>query len=155
MPVAQRGNSDLFIFTDGVTTVLIMFQECQMMKACLGTAHRQTSSTVDENGEEKEVDIVYPVNALAFHPVHGTFATGGGDGVVALWDAQTKRRVRQYPKLGASVAALDFSSDGRFLVVGVSPGFEDGREEEDVDPSLVKVVVRELGENEARAKAAK
>lgn len=120
--------------------------------------HRQTSTMPAEEGEgggEKEVDVVYPVNALAFHPVHGTFATGGGDGVVVLWDAQTKRRVRQYPKLGASVAAIDFSADGRYLAIGVSPGFEDGGEDENMDPSLVKVVVRELSEHEAKGKAAK
>jgi cell cycle arrest protein BUB3 len=27
-------------------------------------------------------NMVYPVNAIAFHPVYGTFATGGGDGTV-------------------------------------------------------------------------
>ena len=27
-----------------------------------------------------QVDTVYPVNALAFHPKWGTFATGGCDG---------------------------------------------------------------------------
>ena len=117
--------------------------------------HRQTSTTQDENGEEQEVDIVYPVNALAFHPVHGTFATGGGDGVVAMWDAQTKRRVRQYQKLGASVAAMDFSPDGKYLAIGVSPGFEDGKEDEEADPGLIKVVIRTLAENEAKGKAAK
>lgn len=122
--------------------------------------HRQTSTTTvtdPETGESKEesVDIVYPVNALAFHPVHGTFATGGGDGVVALWDAKTKRRVRQYQKLGASVAAMDFSPDGKFLAIGISPGFEDGFEEEEIDSSLVKVIVRELADGEAKGKAAK
>ncbi|KAF2482954.1 nuclear pore complex subunit [Neohortaea acidophila] len=117
--------------------------------------HRQTTKTVDQDGAEKDVDIVYPVNALAFHPVHGTFATGGGDGVVALWDAKTKRRVRQYQKLGASVAAMDFSPDGRSLVVGISPGFEDGSEDEEVDRSLIRVVVREFAEGEAKARAAK
>lgn len=124
--------------------------------------HRQTSTSTmptsegEEEGEQEvEVDIVYPVNALSFHPVHGTFATGGGDGVVAMWDAQSKRRIRQYPKLGASVAAMDISADGRFLAVGVSPGFEDGMEDEEMDASQVKVVVRTFGENEARGKAAK
>ncbi len=43
-------------------------------------------------------DIVYPVNALAFHARYGTFASGGGDGTVALWDAEAKRRMRQIPK---------------------------------------------------------
>lgn len=117
--------------------------------------HRQTTKTQDEDGQEQEVDIVYPVNALAFHPVHGTFATGGGDGVVAVWDAQTKRRVKQYPKLGASVAAMDFSPDGKLLAIGVSPGFEDGKEEEETDQSLVKVFVRKLAENEAKGKPPK
>lgn len=117
--------------------------------------HRQTSTTVDENGAEEEVDIVYPVNALAFHPVHGTFATGGGDGAVALWDAKTKRRVRQFQKLGASVAAVAFSPDGKFLAIGVSPGFEDGFEDEEIDKTLVKVVVRELADGDIKAKSSK
>ncbi|KAK4544875.1 hypothetical protein LTR36_003779 [Oleoguttula mirabilis] len=120
--------------------------------------HRQTSTMPAEEGEEegeREVDIVYPVNALAFHPVHGTFATGGGDGVVAMWDAQTKRRVRQYPKLASSVAAMEFSGDGKYLAIAVSPGFEDGQEDEEMDASLVKVVVRELSESEAKGKPAK
>lgn len=117
--------------------------------------HRQTASQPAEDGTEQEIDIVYPVNALAFNPVHGTFATGGGDGVIAFWDAQTKRRIRQYPKQAASVAALDFSSDGKYLAIGVSPGFEDGTEEEETDQSQVKVVLRELGENEAKGKVAK
>ena len=96
---------------------------------------------------------MYPVNALAFHPVHGTFASGGGDGFVALWDGVAKRRIRQYQRYPASVAALSFSGDGRFLAVGVSPGFEDGKEGE--GEGVVKVFVRELGEGEARGKGGK
>jgi len=107
--------------------------------------HRQTSPD--------GVDVVYPVNALAFHPVHGTFASGGGDGVVALWDGVAKRRIRQYQKYPASVAALSFSADGRFLAVGVSPGFEDGTEGE--SEGVVTVFIRELGETEAKGKGAK
>ena len=116
--------------------------------------HRQASTlpASENNPEEEKVDIVYPVNALAFHPSFGTFATGGGDGAVAIWDANTKRRVRQYKELGASVAAVGFSGDGKFLAVGVCPGFEDGMEDEEVQPELCRVVVRELGESEARGK---
>ena len=130
--------------------------------------HRQTSTVPatttaagegEEGGEQQqqeEIDIVYPVNALSFHPLHGTFATGGGDGVVALWDANTKRRIKQYGKLGASIAALDFSPDGgSFLAVAASPGFEDGREDTEPDPSQVKVFVRVLAEGEAKGKPAK
>ena len=95
------------------------------------------------------VDVVYPVNALAFHPKHGTFASGGGDGFVALWDGVAKRRIKQYQRYQSSVAALSFSGDGKFLAVAVCPGYEDGRE---VGEGQVGVFVRELGEGEAMAK---
>ncbi|MCJ1474736.1 hypothetical protein MMC13_003396 [Lambiella insularis] len=107
--------------------------------------HRQTSP--------EGVDVIYPVNALAFHPVHGTFASGGGDGFVALWDGVAKRRIRQYQRYPASVAALSFSADGKFLAVAVSPGFEDGNE--GLGEEVVKIFVRELAESEAKGKGAK
>lgn len=100
------------------------------------------------------IDVVYPVNALTFHPAHGTFASGGGDGVVALWDGVAKRRIRQYQKYPASVAALSFSSNGKYLAIAISPGFEDGKEDL-ADADNVKIYIRELGETEAKGKGAK
>jgi cell cycle arrest protein BUB3 len=99
-------------------------------------------------------DIVYPVNALAFNPIHGTFASGGGDGVVALWDAVAKRRIRQYQKYPSSVAAVGFSNDGKYLAVGVCPGFENGQEDY-TGEGATHVFIRELGETEAKGKGAK
>jgi len=99
-------------------------------------------------------DVVYPVNALAFHPVYGTFASGGGDGTVALWDAGAKRRMKQYQKFPHSVAALAFSADGRYLAVGVCPGFETGQEDYSAE-GQTSVFIRELGETEAKGKGAK
>ncbi len=110
--------------------------------------HRQAAPEGDGT------DIVYPVNALTFNPVHGTFASGGGDGVVALWDAVAKRRIRQYQKYPSSVAAVAFSSDGKYLAVGICPGFEDGKEEYSAE-GATKVFVRELGETEAKGKGTK
>jgi cell cycle arrest protein BUB3 len=98
-----------------------------------------------------DVDVVYPVNAIAFHPVHGTFATGGGDGVVAIWDALAKRRIRIYPKQASSVAAVSFSSNGKYLATAISPGFEDGQDE--IGEGTVGIFIRELGENEVKRKA--
>jgi cell cycle arrest protein BUB3 len=118
-------------------------QESQARKYAF-KCHRQPS---------EGMDVVYPVNALAFHPTHGTFASGGGDGVVALWDAVAKRRIRQYQRYPESIAALSFSGDGKNIVIAVSPGFEDGREE--VVEGSVKVFVRELGDTEAKGKAGK
>lgn len=132
------------------------FDEEQNQNTYAFKCHRDKSTTTDESGETKPLDIIYPVNAVAFHPVQqSTFATGGGDGVIALWDAKTKRRIRQYAKLPSSIAAMEFSPDGRSLAVGISPGFEDGMENEEPDPQLIKVYIRQLGENEAKGKPAK
>lgn len=114
--------------------------------------HRQ-AAPADENGAGGG-DIVYPVNALAFHPAYGTFASGGGDGTVALWDAEAKRRMKQYQKFPDSVAALAFSADGRHLAVGVSPGFETGMEDYSGEGKAM-VLIRELSDTEAKGKGAK
>lgn len=132
------------------------FDEEQNQNTYAFKCHRDKSTTTSESGETLPLDIIYPVNAIAFHPVQrSSFATGGGDGVIALWDAKTKRRIRQYAKLPSSVAAMEFSADGRSLAIGISPGFEDGMENEEPDPQLIKVFIRSLGENEAKGKPAK
>ncbi|EWC47909.1 hypothetical protein DRE_02791 [Drechslerella stenobrocha 248] len=100
---------------------------------------------------EGDIDVVYPVNALAFHPTYGTFASGGGDGVVALWDGVAKRRLRQYQKYPASIAAMGFSSDGKYLAIASCNGFEDGKES--VPSPDNKLFVREMGDNEAKPKS--
>lgn len=111
--------------------------------------HRQTAPE-DEGGG----DIVYPVNALAFHPVHGTFASGGGDGTVSLWDAEAKRRMRHYSNLGNGVAALAFSCDGRYMAMGLCPPFETGQEDYSAE-GQTKLIIRVLAEGEAKGKSAK
>ncbi|KAI0197536.1 WD40-repeat-containing domain protein [Astrocystis sublimbata] len=110
--------------------------------------HRQTQTTPTSDGP---TDVVYPVNALAFHPTYGTFASGGGDATVALWDADAKRRMKVYQKFPDSVAALAFSSDGRQLAVAVCPGFETGMEDYSGE-GRTRILVRVLGENEALPK---
>lgn len=101
---------------------------------------------------EGGMDLVYPVNSLAFHPVYGTFASGGGDGVVSLWDGMAKRRLRQYQKFGANVASVSFNKDGKYLAVGTSGGFEDGRPDGECPPETVKVFIREMAEGEGKGK---
>ncbi|KIH89360.1 cell cycle arrest protein BUB3 [Sporothrix brasiliensis 5110] len=111
--------------------------------------HRQAAPE-DEGGG----DVVFPVNALAFHPRYGTFASGGGDGTVALWDAEAKRRMKQYQKIPNSVWALSFSGNGRYLAMGVAPGFETGQEDYS-GAGKTQIIVRELSETEAKGKGGK
>jgi cell cycle arrest protein BUB3 len=48
--------------------------------------------------------------------VFGTFATGGCDGYVNIWDGAAKKRLFVLPKFPSSVAALSFNHDGSLLV---------------------------------------
>ncbi|KIJ59972.1 hypothetical protein HYDPIDRAFT_32701 [Hydnomerulius pinastri MD-312] len=81
--------------------------------------HRQTI---------EDVDHVWPVNALAFHPVYNTFASAGSDGTVSIWDHKVKKRLRQYPKYSAPIPSVAFNCDGTRLAVGVSYTWDDGEE---------------------------
>lgn len=85
--------------------------------------------------------IAYPVNSAAFHPVYGTFATGGCDGMVLLWDGMNKKRITQLPKYPSSIASLDFSADGKLLAITSSYTYEMGdRQEQAKDEVYVHVV---------------
>ncbi|KAF8958904.1 WD40-repeat-containing domain protein [Flammula alnicola] len=79
--------------------------------------HRQT---IDD------VDHVWPVNSLAFHPVYNTFASAGSDGTVSIWDHKVKKRLRQYPKFPGPVAAVAFNCDGTKMAVGISYTWDEG-----------------------------
>ena len=46
--------------------------------------------------KEDGVENIYPVNAIAFHSHHNTFATGGSDGFVNIWDGFHKKRLCQF-----------------------------------------------------------
>eukprot|EP01027_Heterolobosea_sp_BB2_P003958 GEZU01005955.1.p1 GENE.GEZU01005955.1~~GEZU01005955.1.p1 ORF type:complete len:191 (+),score=35.35 GEZU01005955.1:591-1163(+) len=72
------------------------------------------------------VDTLYPVNAMAYHPIYGTFATGGCDGMVNIWDGNNKKRLCQYHKYPTSIAALAFNYDGTYLAIASSYTYENG-----------------------------
>ncbi|XP_020099764.1 mitotic checkpoint protein BUB3.2-like [Ananas comosus] len=95
-----------------------------------------------------QYDTVYPVNTIAFHPIYGTFATGGCDGYVNVWDGNNKKRLYQYARYPSSIAALSFSRDGRLLAVASSYTFEDGNKPHEPDA----IFVRNVGEVEVTPK---
>ncbi|ELR24656.1 WD domain, Gbeta repeat-containing protein [Acanthamoeba castellanii str. Neff] len=94
------------------------------------------------------VHTVWPVNCIAFHPI-GTFATGGCDGYVNVWDGQNKKRLCQFHKYPTSIASLDFSSDGQYLAIASSYTFEEGERDHPLD----QVFVRQVAEAEVKPKA--
>lgn len=110
---------------------------------------------------EDGTDTVYPVNAIAFHPVHGTFTSIGGDATWAIWDPTAKKRIRQYPKMASPLSAAAISSDGQ--IQAVASGFENVVEQDDeirrepLPPSDVQVAtvihVRTAAMDECRPRA--
>ncbi len=79
--------------------------------------HRQTIDGVDH---------VWPVNALAFHPIHNTFASAGSDGIVSIWDHKVKKRLRQYSKFSNPVSSIAFNCDGTSMAIATCYTWDDG-----------------------------
>lgn len=98
--------------------------------------HRQT---IDE------VDHVWPVNSLAFHPIYNTFASAGSDGTVSIWDHKVKKRLRQYPKFNSPVSSIAFNKEGTKLAMGISYTWDEG-EGGLKSAQQPMVVVRKLGD---------
>ncbi|KAJ3505650.1 hypothetical protein NLJ89_g7306 [Agrocybe chaxingu] len=99
--------------------------------------HRQTIG---------DTDHVWPVNALAFHPTYHTFASGGSDGTVSIWDHKVKKRLRQYPKFVGPVGALAFNCDGTRVAVGVGYMWDEGEEGMRSNQVTPWVGVRKVGD---------
>ncbi|TPX31953.1 hypothetical protein SeMB42_g07677 [Synchytrium endobioticum] len=86
-------------------------------------------------------ETVYPVNALAYHPIYGTFATGGADGFVSTWDGFNKKKLKQFQKYPASIASLAFNSTGTLLAVASSYTFEDGEKDSPPDSVYIRTIL--------------
>jgi len=70
--------------------------------------------------KESGIEYIYPVNAISFHRDFNTFATGGSDGLVNIWDGANKKRLCQFHKYPTSIASLAFSNDGSVLAIASS-----------------------------------
>ncbi|EMC97473.1 hypothetical protein BAUCODRAFT_453387 [Baudoinia panamericana UAMH 10762] len=80
--------------------------------------HRQQTS--------KDVSNVFAVNAISFHPQHGTFSTAGSDGTFHFWDKDAKHRLKGYPEVGGTISATDFNRSGSIFAYAVSYDWSKG-----------------------------
>ncbi|CAF0808142.1 unnamed protein product [Adineta ricciae] len=81
--------------------------------------------------KEGAIENIYPVNAIAFHKQYGTFATGGSDAFVNMWDGANKKRLCQFHQYPAGITSLAFSPEGNMLAIASSYNYEYGS-----DPQL-------------------
>lgn len=101
--------------------------------------------------KENNIELIYPVNAISFHNVWNTFATGGSDGYVNIWDGFNKKRLCQFHHYDTSISSLAFSQDGSTLAIACS--YMDEQEsppEPQTNP--ICVYVRYVSEQESKPK---
>ncbi|KXL41404.1 hypothetical protein M433DRAFT_150423 [Acidomyces richmondensis BFW] len=82
--------------------------------------HRQPSTS------DRTVSNVYAVNAISFHPQHGTFSTAGSDGTFHFWDKDAKHRLKGYPEVGGTISATSFNRTGNIFAYAVSYDWSKG-----------------------------
>ncbi|ELU09330.1 hypothetical protein CAPTEDRAFT_21337 [Capitella teleta] len=100
---------------------------------------------IKEDGVEK----IYPVNAIAFHSQYNTFATGGSDGYVNIWDGFNKKRLCQLHRYPSSIAALSFSHDGQMLAIASSYMYE---QDEMANTPPDTIYIRRVSDQETKPK---
>ncbi|CAK9292203.1 unnamed protein product [Gordionus sp. m RMFG-2023] len=108
------------------------------------------------------IEKVYPVNAIAFHKQYGTFATGGSDGFVYIWDAYNKKRLCNFHRYPNQITSLAFSPDDNFLAISSSHlhNFSESDTHSDMvdkegdyySDRIDRIFVREVSEKETKPK---
>ncbi|XP_061412259.1 mitotic checkpoint protein BUB3 [Lethenteron reissneri] len=99
--------------------------------------------------KDNGVELIYPVNAIAFHNVHNTFATGGSDGFVNIWDPFNKKRLCQFHRYPTSIASLAFSMDGSMIAIASSYMYE----QEDIVHPADEIYIRNVTDAETKPKS--
>lgn len=84
--------------------------------------HRNNSPT------DRNTSLVYSVNDISFHPVHGTFSTAGADGTFHFWDKDAKHRLKGYPDVGGSIVSTDFNRTGNIFAYAISYDWSKGHQ---------------------------
>ena len=74
----------------------------------------------------RDTQNVYSVNAISFHPQHGTFSTAGSDGTFHFWDKDAKHRLKGYPEVGGTISSTGFSRQGNIFAYAVSYDWSKG-----------------------------
>lgn len=103
--------------------------------------------------QSTNAEIIYPVNTLSFHKKYNTFATGGSDGFVSIWDGKSKKRLVQFHKYPTSISSLSFSSDGGNLAIACSYQHVDEEYDNLRDVPSDNIYIRRLNDNEVRCKS--
>ncbi|KAH7913204.1 WD40-repeat-containing domain protein [Hygrophoropsis aurantiaca] len=80
----------------------------------------------DQTPSAKDQSLVYAVNDISFHPVHGTFSTCGSDGTIHFWDKDARTRLKTFDAAPGPISATAFNRNGTIFAYAVSYDWSKG-----------------------------
>ncbi|KAJ3905879.1 WD40-repeat-containing domain protein [Lentinula edodes] len=83
--------------------------------------HRQNSSS-----KKNDQSLIYSINDINFHPVHGTFSTCGSDGTVHFWDRDARMRLKSFNRASGPIVCSAFNRTGSIFAYAVSYDWHKG-----------------------------
>ncbi|XP_066164478.1 mitotic checkpoint protein BUB3.3 isoform X2 [Oryza sativa Japonica Group] len=66
-----------------------------------------------------------PINSIGIHPFDKTFVTGDNEGYVIAWDAQSKKKLHEFPIYSGSVASIAFNHNGQIFAVASNSNYQE------------------------------
>ncbi|TRM64431.1 WD40-repeat-containing domain protein [Schizophyllum amplum] len=80
----------------------------------------------DSQPNTKDQSLVYSVNDISFHPVHGTFSTCGADGTIHFWDKDARTRLKSFDAQPGPITTTAFNRTGNIFAYAVSYDWSKG-----------------------------
>lgn len=80
----------------------------------------------DQTPNAKDQSLVYAVNDISFHPVHGTFSTCGSDGTIHFWDKDARTRLKTFEAAPGPISATAFNRNGTIFAYAISYDWSKG-----------------------------
>ncbi|KAM6504350.1 WD40-repeat-containing domain protein [Amanita muscaria] len=80
----------------------------------------------DSTPSAKDQALVFAVNDISFHPVHGTFSTCGSDGTIHFWDKDARTRLKTFDAAPAPITTTAFNRNGTVFAYAVSYDWSKG-----------------------------
>lgn len=94
---------------------------------------------------------IYAINDIAAHPVQGSFATAGQDGVISTWDHTARQKINSFAAASQSITAIAFNTTGDMLASAVCYDWGKGAEQA-ARADKPKVVLRAIQEADVKVK---
>ncbi|CAH8330242.1 unnamed protein product [Eruca vesicaria subsp. sativa] len=95
---------------------------------------------------------IYSVNALNFHPVHGTFATAGSDGAFNFWDKDSKQRLKAMSRCSQPITCSSYNHDGSLYAYASCYDWNKGAENHNPATAKSSIFLHMPQESEVKAK---